>query len=219
MSFFYGNGVPLTKVLNKGQIQVIFGPMFSGKTTELIRRLKRYTFAMYRCLIIRYIKDNRYSEDCIASHDGQLLSATSCANLYDIAHTVDNFDVIGIDEGQFFQDSIISFAEEMANRGKIVIIAALDATFQRTEFGKILQLVPIAESVVKLNAVCMSCFSDASFTKRTTNEQEVELIGSTDKYMSVCRECHRQEKPVRNSPCKVYQEMNNKVYTVSKMNI
>lgn len=75
--------------------------MFSGKTTELIRRLKRYTFAMYRCLIIRYEKDNRYSEDCIASHDGQLLSATSCSNLYDVSHLVDNFDVIGIDEGQF----------------------------------------------------------------------------------------------------------------------
>ncbi|XP_065217167.1 thymidine kinase, cytosolic-like [Planococcus citri] len=211
--------------------QVIFGPMFSGKTTELIRRLKRYTFAMYRCLIIRYIKDTRYSEDSIASHDGQTLSATSCSNLYDMINIVDNFDVIGIDEGQFFQDSIISFAEEMANRGKIVIVAALDATFQRTEFGKILQLVPIAESVVKLNAVCMTCFSDASFTKRTTNEQEanqitcfqVELIGSTDKYMSVCRECHRQEKPVRNSPCKVYHQemnnMNNKVFNVSKMNI
>lgn len=75
-----------------------------------------------------------------------------------------------------FQESIITFAEEMANRGKVVIVAALDATFQRTEFGKILQLVPIAESVVKLNAICMSCFSDASFTKRTTNEKEVSLF-------------------------------------------
>lgn len=75
--------------------------MFSGKTTELIRRLKRYTFAQYRCLIVRYAKDNRYSEECIASHDGQTMSATSCINLYDIIAFVDRFDVIGIDEGQF----------------------------------------------------------------------------------------------------------------------
>lgn len=75
--------------------------MFSGKTTELIRRLKRYTFAQYRCLIVRYAKDNRYSEECIASHDGQTMSATSCTNLNDIIASVDRFDVIGIDEGQF----------------------------------------------------------------------------------------------------------------------
>lgn len=198
MSFISGNCAPWTAVSNKGQIQVIFGPMFSGKTTELIRRLNRYTLAKCRCLIIRSTKDIRYSENCIISHDGQSLAAVSCSNLYNVVDMVDNFDVIGIDEGQFFQDSIITFVEEMANRSKLVIVAALDATFRRTEFGKILQLVPIAESVVKLSAVCVSCFGDASFTQRITGEEEVELIGSTDKYVSVCRECHRLGKPVGN---------------------
>ena len=81
--------------------------MFSGKTTELMRRLKRYTFAQYRCLIIRYLKDTRYSEDCIASHDGQTLSAVSCTNLYEVTESVDRFDVIGIDEGQFVSARVL----------------------------------------------------------------------------------------------------------------
>ncbi|XKL67139.1 hypothetical protein PGB90_010559 [Kerria lacca] len=208
MSFYSFNNVAFPKQMNtdRGQIQVIFGPMFSGKTTELIRRLKRYMFAQHRCLIIKYHKDSRYSAECIATHDGEKLLATSCSNLYDVINFVEDFNVIGIDEGQFFQDSIVNFSEEMANKGKIVIVAALDATFQRTEFGKILQLVPLAESVVKLNAVCMSCFHDASFTKRISNEQEVEIIGGTDKYMSVCRECYRISKPKRNSPYKLQSE-------------
>lgn len=173
-----------------GEIQVIFGPMFSGKSTELIRRVKRYQIAKYRCLLVRYAKDVRYSTTAVATHDRQQLPAVSAEVLSSLNNAADGVNVIGIDEGQFFPDCV-EFAERMANAGKIVIVAALDGTFQRVGFGDILRLIPLAESVVKLKAVCMACFSDASFTKRTTLEKELELIGGEDKYMAVCRSCHR----------------------------
>ncbi|KFQ63463.1 Thymidine kinase, cytosolic, partial [Pelecanus crispus] len=102
--------------------------------------------------------------------------------------------VIGIDEGQFFPD-IVEFCEMMANAGKTVIVAALDGTFQRKAFGSILNLVPLAESVVKLNAVCMECYREASYTKRLGAEREVEVIGGADKYHSVCRACYFRKRP------------------------
>ncbi|XP_037093989.1 thymidine kinase, cytosolic-like [Pollicipes pollicipes] len=184
-----------SKRMGQGQVQVIFGPMFSGKTTELIRRLKRYQVSKHRCLIIKYAKDTRYDEGGISTHDLQTLaavSATSLEPLKRIANT--EYSVIGIDEGQFFPDCV-PFAEELANLGKIVIVAALDATFQRQAFGDILRLVPLAESVVKLNAVCMQCFRTASYTKRRGLETEVEVIGGTEKYLAVCRKCYFDSPP------------------------
>merc|ERR1719383_1276252 len=177
-------------VTGHGQIQVIFGPMFSGKTTELIRRLKRYQIANHKCLIVKYAKDDRYDKDGIATHDKQTLPATSIMKMTDISPTtLNSFSVIGIDEGQFFPD-VVPFAEQMADKGKIIIIAALDGDFQRKGFGDILNLVPLAESIVKLNAVCMMCFQEASFTKRKGSETAVEVIGGQDKYLSTCRACY-----------------------------
>ena len=98
-------------------------------------------------------------------------------------------DVIGIDEGQFFPD-IVSFCERMANQGKIVIVAALDGTFLREGFGNVLNLLPVAEQVTKLNAICHHCMRDAAFTKRIGTEKEIELIGGSDKYVAVCRACY-----------------------------
>lgn len=174
---------------SKGQIQVIFGPMFSGKTTELIRRLKRYQIANHQCLIIKYAHDTRYTSNGLATHDRQTLSAVSTTELSSLKNEAEAYSVIGIDEGQFFPDTV-TFSEEMANKGKIVIVAALDGTYQRKGFGDILQLVPLAESVIKLTAVCMLCFEEASYTKRIGNETELEVIGGTDKYMAVCRNCY-----------------------------
>lgn len=179
----------------KGQIQVIFGPMFSGKTTELIRRLRRYQIANYKCLIIKYANDVRYDTEAVSTHDSQTLAAVSATILSDLEKEALNYSIIGIDEGQFFPDTV-SFAENMANKGKVVIIAALDGTFQRKSFGDILQLVPLAESVIKLTAVCMICFEEASFTKRIGNETKLEVIGGTDKYMAVCRHCYSIESPL-----------------------
>ena len=159
--------------------QVIFGPMFSGKSTELIRRLQRFKIARYNCLIVKYANDKRYTEDdAIATHDRQMLQAVNATKLNDLKSTfniVDDYDVIGIDEGQFFPD-IIEFAESMANNGKTVIVAALDGTYQRKGFANILELVPLAEHVIKLTAVCMNCFEDGSYTKRITEDKEVRHV-------------------------------------------
>jgi len=168
--------------------------MFSGKTTELIRRLKRYQVSNHRCLIVKYANDTRYDSGGISTHDLQKLAAVSTTSLAPLAAQADSYSVIGIDEGQFFPDCV-QFAEDMANRGKIVIVAALDATFQRQAFGDILRLVPLAESVVKLNAVCMECFRTASYTKRRGQETELEVIGGSDLYMAVCRKCYFGERP------------------------
>lgn len=183
-------GMDVHGVMNiRGQIQVIFGPMFSGKTTELLRRIKRYQVANHPCIVIKYEKDNRYDADGIATHDRQTLRASACSVLGHIKHKAMDYSVVGIDEGQFFPD-IVEFTEEMASLGKVVIVAALDGTFQRQGFGNILNLVPLAESVVKLNAVCMHCYKDAAFTKRLGSEKKVEVIGGADKYMAVCRDCY-----------------------------
>ncbi|KAK9406976.1 thymidine kinase cytosolic [Crotalus adamanteus] len=173
----------------RGQIQVIFGPMFSGKSTELMRRVRRFQIAQYKCLLIKYAKDTRYCVNGVSTHDRNTMEAMSACCLKDVQQEALNSTVIGIDEGQFFPD-IVEFCETMANAGKTVIVAALDGTFQRRAFGNILQLVPLAESVVKLNAVCMECFHEASYTKRLGTEKEVEVIGGADKYHSVCRGCY-----------------------------
>jgi thymidine kinase len=193
------------KIAAKGHIQLILGPMFSGKTTELIRRIRRFQVANHSCLMIKYSKDDRYSKEDISTHDKLITRATSCSELKTISDQAKSFGVIGIDEGQFFPD-IVEFCEEMANKGKMVIVAALDGTFQRKPFGSIMDLVPLAESVIKLKAVCMVCYGDAAFTKRLGQETEIEVIGGAEKYMSVCRSCYNvhemnsQITPTRQPP-------------------
>uniref|UniRef100_A0A8C8FZL7 Thymidine kinase n=2 Tax=Oncorhynchus tshawytscha TaxID=74940 RepID=A0A8C8FZL7_ONCTS len=172
-----------------GQIQVIFGPMFSGKSTELIRRVRRFQIAQYNCLVVKYAKDTRYSEKGMATHDKNTMEAVPANCLSDVRSLALQACVIGIDEGQFFPD-IVQFCEEMANMGKTIIVAALDGTFQRKPFGDILNLVPLAESVVKLNAVCMQCYKEAAYTKRLGAEKELEVIGGADMYHARCRKCY-----------------------------
>ncbi|KAL1442935.1 hypothetical protein MTO96_046177 [Rhipicephalus appendiculatus] len=114
----------------RGQIQLIIGPMFSGKTTELMRRLKRYEVANHKCLIVKYAGDTRYDDENISTHDRQAMAAVKATSLSNLKSTLSDFRVIGIDEGQFFPD-IVDFAEYMADTGKVVVIAALDGTYQR----------------------------------------------------------------------------------------
>ncbi|XP_024091132.2 thymidine kinase, cytosolic isoform X2 [Pongo abelii] len=180
--------LPSSPSKTRGQIQVILGPMFSGKSTELMRRVRRFQIAQYKCLVIKYAKDTRYSSS-FCTHDRNTMEALPACLLRDVAQEALGVAVIGIDEGQFFPD-IVEFCEAMANAGKTVIVAALDGTFQRKPFGAILNLVPLAESVVKLTAVCMECFREAAYTKRLGTEKEVEVIGGADKYHSVCRLCY-----------------------------
>ncbi|XP_005070251.1 thymidine kinase, cytosolic [Mesocricetus auratus] len=189
------NVLPGSPSKTRGQIQVILGPMFSGKSTELMRRVRRFQIAQYKCLVIKYAKDTRYSSS-FSTHDRNTMEALPACLLRDVAQEAMGVAVIGIDEGQFFPD-IVDFCEMMANAGKTVIVAALDGTFQRKAFGSILNLVPLAESVVKLTAVCMECFREAAYTKRLGLEKEVEVIGGADKYHSVCRLCYFKKSSVQ----------------------
>jgi thymidine kinase len=175
-----------------GWIELIVGPMFSGKSTELLRRIRRCNVVGRKALVIKYAKDTRYSKDKLATHDQQLWDAVAVGNLADVdSRTTDAYDVIGIDEGQFFPD-IVPFCENAANAGKTVIVAALDGTFQRLPFGHILELIPKAESVTKLTAVCMICRKEAAFSKRISAETAVEVIGGSDKYIAACRHCYNK---------------------------
>ncbi len=174
--------------------------MFSGKTSELLRLVERQQIAKRRCVLIRYSKgtrslspltpDDRYSTDCVATHHGQQMPAVSATTLRSVLPECLNYDVVGIDEGQFFPD-VVDVADELANYGKVVIIASLDGTFERLPFpSRVLDLVARAEHVVKLHAVCSVCGGNAPFSKRLSQEKDVQVIGGADKYIAVCRACH-----------------------------
>jgi len=190
MSCMSVSNLSFSPTKGKGQIQVILGPMFSGKSTELMRRIRRYQIANQDCLVIKYAKDTRYSNENLSTHDQQSIPAVKATALKNLKN-VQQFSVIGVDEGQFFDD-IVEFCEYMANQGKVVLVAALDGTYERKPFGSILSLIPLAENVVKLSAVCNTCFREAAFTKRTSEETEVEVIGGSDKYLAVCRRCYHK---------------------------
>ncbi|XP_059990966.1 thymidine kinase, cytosolic isoform X3 [Lagenorhynchus albirostris] len=132
----------------RGQIQVILGPMFSGKSTELMRRVRRFQIAQYKCLVIKYAKDTRYSSN-FSTHDRNTMEALPACVLRDVAQEALGVAVIGIDEGQFFPD-IVEFSETMANAGKTVIVAALDGTFQRK--------VEVIGGADKYHSVCRLCY-------------------------------------------------------------
>ena len=176
-------------------IHLLLGPMYAGKSIELLRRLRRYEFASKRTFLIKYGKDTRYGTNInkLSTHDEFKVNCDYCTEtkLMDDEHLVNkikDMDVIGIDEGQFYPDIDI-FAEHYANLGKIIIISALDSDFRRKSFGKIAELIPKSEEYVKLTAVC-KCGCDAAFTKRITNEIEAIIIGAQDKYLAVCRKCY-----------------------------
>ena len=178
------------KKSNCGKIQIIIGPMFSGKTSELLRRIRRFHLANKKCLVIKYIKDTRYNIDDLTTHDRQTCNTRPVFRLGELKGEITDTDIeiVGIDEGQFFPD-LVEFAEEMASKGKTVIISALDGTFQRKPFGSVLELIPMAEDVIKLSAVCRNCGADAAFSRRLTDETKIEIIGGADKYVAVCRRC------------------------------
>ena len=134
-----------------------------------------------------------------------MIPAVSCTNLYDIYDQVKDFAVIGIDEGQFFDD-IVEFSEEMANAGKIVVIAALDGTFDWKKFGKVIDLIPLAERVEKLDAVCMDCKETAYFTKRIIDSKETEVIGGAEFYKPVCWKCHVKDTKMRQPLTEIIKE-------------
>ena len=173
-----------------GEIQLIIGPMFSGKTTELMRRIRRYAISGKKTAIIKYYADTRYSDNkSLVTHDNFAynINVISVISLNDA--NIDDYDIVGIDEGQFFSE-LYNFCCKNADLGKIIIIAALNGNSNRETFGEVINLVPMAESIKKLNAICLDCGNEATFSHRiVTNNNEV-LIGGTESYKPLCRKCY-----------------------------
>ncbi|KAK9504539.1 hypothetical protein O3M35_010852 [Rhynocoris fuscipes] len=167
----------------KGKLEVILGPVFSGKTSELIRRIQRYYFAGYKCLVIRFSSDNAFTEDSLITHDGYKLNALKTPDLMSVQNLAAEFDVIGIDEAHYFQD-IIDFCLNASDNGKKVIIASLDSDYDRNGYTKILGLIPLAEHVNKLSSICMSCSDEAPFTRKVVQDGNEKFT-----LMSVCQDC------------------------------
>jgi thymidine kinase len=173
-----------------GWIEVICGPMFSGKTEELIRRLRLARIAKQRVQIFKPAVDNRYSEVHIESHDEQRFSCTSVTDAGKILElTEDHTRVVGIDEAQFFDGTIVAVAQKLANRGLRVIAAGLDQDYLAQPFGPMPALIAVAESVLKLKAVCMVCGGLASRSQRLTGETAQVVVGAGDHYEARCRAC------------------------------
>lgn len=175
-----------------GKIDLILGPMFAGKTTQLIKRIKDYEKEKKTCLVLNHTLDSRYSsESFLISHNNDKIPAIKINKIEEIISNklYEQFDVVGIDEGQFFSDISIG-AEILANEGKIVIVSGLDGNYLRKPFADLINLIPMAECVIKLQAVCVKCNANASFTKRLKNERDEVLVGDQQIYIPLCRKCY-----------------------------
>lgn len=176
----------------RGTIEVITGSMFSGKTEELIRRLRRAQFAGLKVEIFKPSIDNRYSENRVVSHDEKSIVSTPVDNSSAILLMARDVDVVGIDEAQFFDNSIIDVCNNLANNGVRVVIAGLDMDFMGNPFGPIPALLSISEYITKVHAICMKCGSLAQYSFRKSDEAQVVLLGEKDKYEPLCRECYNK---------------------------
>ncbi len=173
----------------RGWLEVIVGGMYSGKTEELIRRLRRWQFAKQKVQIFKPRIDNRYSEDSLASHNQNKIEATVIDRAEEILlHLTSDTKVIGIDEGQFFDASLVSVVNTLASQGVRVIVAGLDTDWRGNPFEPMPTLMAIAESVTKHHAVCMVCGGLASRTQRIFNSESRVAVGSYGMYEARCRE-------------------------------
>ena len=174
---------------NQGWIEVICGSMFSGKTEELIRRLKRAEFANQPILLFKPVMDNRFAEESIMSHKGSKLQAISISNVSEIRDIWKGERIVAIDEAQFFEEGIIEVVTTLSNMGVRVLIAGLDMDFKGNPFGFMPQLMAIAEYITKVHAICVSCGNLAQFSHRLVEDKELFLLGAVDSYKPLCRSC------------------------------
>ena len=176
----------------RGWIEVICGSMFSGKTEELIRRLKRVIIAEQSVEIFKPARDTRYSTDEVVSHDARSIKSRSVNHSSEILEVADHIDVIGIDEAQFFDDRLLAVCEALALRGHRVIVAGLDMDFRGQPFGPMPDLLAVAEYVTKLHAICNHCGNLATHTYRLTSDAETVVLGEKDIYEARCRHCFNE---------------------------
>ena len=174
----------------RGRIEVICGSMFSGKTEELIRRLKRAKFARQRVEIFKPAMDTRYSEEEVVSHDSNSIASTPIDSSASILLFSSDKDVVGIDEAQFFDEGLVDVCNQLADNGIRVIVAGLDMDFKRIPFGPIPALLAIADEVTKVHAICVKCGNLAYATHRITKSDKRVLLGEKADYEPLCRACY-----------------------------
>ncbi len=175
-----------------GLIEVVAGSMFSGKTEELIRRLKRAKIARQKVEIFKPAIDVRYSVTEVVSHDENSIRSTPVENSANILLLSNDVDVVGIDEAQFFDMGLIEVVTKLANMGIRVIVAGLDMDFKGTPFGPIPALMAVADHVTKVHAICVRCGNIAQFSHRLSEKEQVVLLGEKDIYEPLCRSCYRE---------------------------
>ena len=175
---------------NTGWIEIICGPMLSGKTEELIRRLVRAEIAKQRVAIFKPTIDNRFSENFIVSHNQRKIKSIQVQNTNMILDYSEKADVFGIDEAQFFDQSIVKVCRSLANKGRRVVIAGLEKDYLAHSFGHMPELLVDAEYITKVNAICMNCGDPANFSHRISSEKKQVVVGETDKYEALCRRCY-----------------------------
>ena len=185
---FLENSVRVTG--KRGSIEVITGSMFSGKTEELIRRLRRAQFAGLKVEIFKPSLDKRYSETRVVSHDDKSIISTPVDNASAILLFAGDVNVVGIDEAQFFDNSIIDVCNTLADNGIRVVVAGLDMDFMGKPFGPMPALLAVAEFVTKVHAICMRCGNLAQYSFRKSGESQVVLLGEKNLYEPLCRDCY-----------------------------
>ena len=174
----------------EGRIELILGPMFSGKSTRLIELIRKYVYKAKKTIMIKFFADKRYSEKSeVVTHDLIKYDSIDCKNLRDSYDIIKNYDVIGIDEGQFFPD-LVEVCEELALQKKIIIIAALNGDFRMEPFPVISRIISKADKIKLLKAYCFHCHKDAKYSLRIVQSNETVLIGAGEAYKPACRECH-----------------------------
>ncbi|MBN2829853.1 MAG: thymidine kinase [Candidatus Cloacimonetes bacterium] len=174
-----------------GWIEVICGSMFSGKTEELIKRIRRAEYARQKIQVFKPVIDNRYAVDRIVSHSQMSASSINITKPEEIyEHLEEDTQFIGIDEAQFFDESIVDVANELARQGKRVVIAGLDQDYMGKPFGPMPQLLAVAEYITKNLAICMKCGNPANRTQRLTKDSDTILVGADEIYEARCRNCH-----------------------------
>lgn len=177
----------------RGWIEVVCGSMFSGKTEELIRRLKRAKIAHLNVEIFKPAIDKRYDESQVVSHDANTIQSTPIENSQTILLMATGVDVVGIDEAQFFDAEILHVCETLAARGTRVIVAGLDMDFTGKPFGPMPGLLAIADYITKLHAICVKCGNIASMSYRKSTQQSQLLLGEKDLYEPRCRKCYNEK--------------------------
>lgn len=179
-----------SSAVRRGSIEVICGSMFSGKTEELMRRLRRAAIAKLQVEVYKPAVDVRYDAEKVVSHDASSIDSTPIDNAQMLLLYASNAEVIGIDEAQFFDETLPEVVLQLSDAGKRIIIAGLDMDFKRNPFGPMPALMSLADSVTKVHAVCMGCGMPANYSYRISQNEQQVLLGELNEYYPLCRECY-----------------------------